>query len=95
MSYTGQVSTRDALKLREKALEGLGLLFIAQPSALLESSASAAMKSALRPTSAACLKLKALTNLLELLKVSTTTLCSGIGFHCPGKQLTTLIISAL
>lgn len=67
----GLVSTRDTLKLKEKALEGLGLLFIAHPAALMESAAGAAMRSALRITSPSCLKLKALGNLLELLKVSS------------------------
>lgn len=87
--YTsGQISTRDALKLREKALEGLGLLFIVHPAALMESTASAAMQSALRMTSASCLKLKALTNLLELLKVGFAWNAApsletySLGWHC-------------
>lgn len=95
---TATAECAGVLKLKEKALEGLGLLFIAQPSALMEPSAAAAMRSALRPSSAACLKLKALGNLLELLKVPFVTLiCSHtslaykfitiLGVKCTARRL--------
>ena len=60
---------RDSLKVKEKALEGLGLLFVAHPAGLLEPAASAAMQQALQPCAPIPLKLKVLSNLLELLKV--------------------------
>ena len=69
----GSLSARDSLKVKEKALEGLGLLFVAQPAALLQPGAIAAMQQALQPFSPIPLKLKVLSNLLELLKVCTAT----------------------
>ena len=56
--------------MKEKALEGLGLLFVAHPVALLQPAAIAAMQQALQPSAPVALKLKVLTNLLELLKVN-------------------------
>lgn len=76
--FSDQVRARDALKLKEKALEGLGLLFVAHPAALMQGTASATMRHALRITSASCLKLKALSNLLELLKASL----GSVLWHC-------------
>lgn len=61
---------KGSLKVKEKALEGLGLLFVAHPAALLESAAVAAMQQALQPCAPIPLKLKVLSNLLELLKVT-------------------------
>ena len=58
-----------SLKVKEKALEGLGLLFVAHPAALLEPAAIEAMQEALQPSAPIVLKLKVLSNLLELLKV--------------------------
>ena len=60
---------KGSLKVKEKALEGLGLLFVAHPAALLEPAAIAAMQQALHPSAPVPLKLKVLSNLLELLKV--------------------------
>lgn len=68
----GSLEVRDFLKVKEKALEGLGLLFVAHPAALLQPAAIAAMQQALQPTAPIPLKLKVLSNLLELLKVSLT-----------------------
>ena len=65
----GSLKGRD-LKVKEKALEGLGLLFVAHPAALLEPAANAAMQQALQPCAPLPLKLKVLSNLLELLKVN-------------------------
>lgn len=65
----GSLKGRDSLKVKEKALEGLGFLFVAQPAALLEPAANAAMQQALQPCAPMPLKLKVLSNLLELLKV--------------------------
>ena len=62
---------KGSLKVKEKALEGLGLLFVAHPAALLEPAAIAAMQQALQPSAPVSLKLKVLSNLLELLKVWT------------------------
>lgn len=56
--------------MKEKALEGLGLLFVAHPAALLQPAAIAAMQQALQPSAPIALKLKVLSNLLELLKVN-------------------------
>ena len=71
----GSLSARDSLKVKEKALEGLGLLFVAQPAALLQAGAVAAMQQALQPSSPIPLKLKVLSNLLELLKVDIRGCC--------------------
>ncbi|DBB01136.1 TPA: hypothetical protein ACH3X1_001027 [Trebouxia sp. C0004] len=57
-----------SLKVKEKALEGLGLLFVAHPAALLQPAATAAMRQALQLSAPTALKLKVLSNLLELLK---------------------------
>ncbi|KAL3141175.1 hypothetical protein ABBQ38_003518 [Trebouxia sp. C0009 RCD-2024] len=59
---------KGSLRVKEKALEGLGLLFVAHPAALLEPAAVAAMQQALQPSAPIPLKLKVLSNLLELLK---------------------------
>lgn len=67
---TGSLKGRDSLKVKEKALEGLGLVFVAHPAALLEPAANAAMQQALQPCAPVPLKLKVLSNLLELLKVT-------------------------
>lgn len=66
---TGSLKGRDSLKVKEKALEGLGLVFVAHPAALLEPAANAVMQQALQPCAPVPLKLKVLSNLLELLKV--------------------------
>ena len=58
-----------SLKVKEKALEGLGLLFVAHPAALLQPAATVAMQQALQLSAPTALKLKVLSNLLELLKV--------------------------
>ncbi|KAA6428703.1 MAG: nipped-B -like [Trebouxia sp. A1-2] len=57
-----------SLKVKEKALEGLGLLFVAHPAALLQPAAADAMRQALQLSAPTALKLKVLSNLLELLK---------------------------
>ncbi|DBA96220.1 TPA: hypothetical protein ACH3X3_002417 [Trebouxia sp. C0006] len=57
-----------SLKVKEKALEGLGLLFVAHPAALLQPAATVAMQQALQLSAPTALKLKVLSNLLELLK---------------------------
>ena len=64
-----------SLKVKEKALEGLGLLFVAHPAALLQPAAIEAMQHALQPSAPIALKLKVLSNLLELLKVSLLCTC--------------------
>lgn len=61
---------KGSLRVKEKALEGLGLLFVAHPAALLEPAAVAAMQQALQASAPIPLKLKVLSNLLELLKVN-------------------------
>ena len=73
----------NSLKVKEKALEGLGLLFVAHPAALLEPAANAAMQQALQPCAPIPLKLKVLGNLLELLKVHLP--CVGSIPTCPNK----------
>ena len=75
----GSLKGRDSLKVKEKALEGLGFLFVAQPAALLEPAANAAMQQALQPCAPMPLKLKVLSNLLELLKVKNLPKCVRTG----------------
>jgi len=73
-----------SLKVKEKALEGLGLLFVAHPAALLQPAATAAMRQALQLSAPTALKLKVLSNLLELLKVRflfVLACCSGMHTH--------------
>jgi len=73
-----------SLKVKEKALEGLGLLFVAHPAALLQPAATAAMRQALQLSAPTALKLKVLSNLLELLKVRFLVVpacCSGVRAH--------------
>ncbi len=69
---------KGSLRVKEKALEGLGLLFVAHPAALLEPAAVAAMQQSLQPSAPIPLKLKVLSNLLELLKVN---LLRVVGAH--------------
>ncbi len=59
-----------ALRTREAALQALGCLGIARPSALLAAGAQGAMRDALQRSAPALLKMRGLHNLAELLKAS-------------------------
>ena len=57
-----------ALRTKEAALQALGCLGIARPSALLATGAQGAMREALQRSAPALLKMRGLHNLAELLK---------------------------
>ena len=57
------------MKLRDKALQALGQLFIARPALMLLKSSAEVTRSALAPTAPLLLKHRMLLNLTELLKV--------------------------
>ena len=57
------------IKVQERALEAMGLLFTARPNLVMDPAVQQIMQQALRPTMPALLKLRGLSNLLNLIKV--------------------------
>ena len=55
--------------MQERALEAMGLLFTARPDMVMDPAVQQIMQQALSPTMPALLKLRALSNLLNLIKV--------------------------
>jgi cohesin loading factor subunit SCC2 len=75
-AFIARCNTKEDLKVQENALGALGALAIARPAILVSdnSRAKALMKATLRPNAPEALKLKGLSNLIEILRAESEAL---------------------
>lgn len=80
--YAACLVLAGAMKLKDNALQAMGLIFIAQPTLMVKPEADGLVSSAISTEAPARLKIRCLGNLCELLKVPGQTSCCISG--CAG-----------